>query len=629
MRPRPIHGWLLGTLTAALCACFDPSFPAGNPCGAGGYCPGRLVCDPQTNTCERAIGERPDAGPGGDAAPGPIDASIDPGNADLQGLELSVPGLAPAFASGTTEYELAVSGLVRSVRVIARPWHPDATVTVAGASTVAGEPSMPIPVPPAPTTVAITVTAPASNQKTYLVHLRPDGSMAQHIYVKAGNAGQGDVFGWRVAIDGDTLAAAASYEASCATGVHLAAQGDNGCVGSGAVYVFRRRGSTWEPEAYLKPFNTGSGDEFGVSLALDGDTLVVGAFHEDSSASGVPDDGDDDALGNSGAAYVFRRVDGAWQQDAYLKASSPQAAQEFGWSVAVAGNLVAVGARLEDGGATDSGAVYLFRRNVSRWIPEAELRAPAPASNDFFGYSVAAAGDVVAVGACSQGCPPAGRSVPDAQNPGAVHVFRKTGAIWGHEAALAPQAPDPTDAFGHAVALAGDLLVVGAPLEDSSSRRIDEGQDDDTASASGAAYVFRKDGASWVQDAYLKASNTDAADRFGSSVAIAGDLVAVGAIGESSSAPGIDVDPDDDSADNSGAAYVYRLTSGGWRALAYVKASNTAMGHELGASVALSDDALVVGAPYENRAGTTIEPGPDAGRGGGTRAESGAVYLFH
>jgi hypothetical protein len=356
----------------------------------------------------------------------------------------------------------------------------------------------------------------------------------------------------------------------------------------------------------------------------------VGAFREDSSASGVSGDGENDARSNSGAAYVFRRVDGAWQQDAYLKAASSQAEQEFGWSVAVAGDLVAVGARLEDGsGTTDSGAVYLFRRNVSRWIPEARLEAPAPADDDFFGYAVAAAGDVVAVGACSHGCPPVGRNIAAPQNAGTVHVFRKSGATWAHEAALAPQEPDPADAFGQAVAMAGDLLIIGAPLEDSSSRRIDQGQDDDLASGSGAAYVFRKSGASWVQDAYLKAINTDAADRFGTSVAMAGELVAVGALGESSFATGVDGDADDDSSDNSGAAYVYRRTGGAWSGLAYVKASNTADGHELGTSVALSDDALVVGAPYEDRAGTSIEPGPSGGRNGGTRALSGAAYLFH
>jgi hypothetical protein len=628
MRVTPIHGWMLG-ITAVLGACFDPSYPTGNPCGADGYCPGRLVCHPQRNICVRTI-DGLDAGPGSDAGPGAIDASVGPDNADLQSLDLSVPGLAPAFAGGTTEYELAVSGLVRSVQVIARPQHPDATVTIAGVTTPAGQPSAPIPVPLARTTVDITVTAPASNQKTYLVHLRPDGSVAQHVYAKADNAGEGDVFGWRVAIDGDTLAVAASYEASCATGVHPTGQGDNACAGSGAVYVFRRRGSAWEPEAYLKPFNTDREDEFGVSLALDGDTLVVGAFREDSSASGVPSDGQDDARSNSGAAYVFRRVGGAWQQDAYLKADGPQEDQEFGWSVAVTGDLVAVGARLEDGsGTTDSGAVYLFRRNVSRWIPEARLEAPAPAGDDFFGYAVAAAGDVVAVGACSHGCPPAGRGIADPQRAGTVHVFRRSGAAWAHEAALGPQTPDPADAFGHAVALAGDLLIIGAPLEDSSSRSIDQGQDDDLASASGAAYVFRKSGASWVQEAYLKAPNADAADRFGASVAIAGELVAVGALGESSFATGIDGEPDDDSVDNSGAAYLYRRTGAAWSALAYVKASNTADGDELGTSVALSEDALVVGAPYEDRAGTGIELGPEGGRGGGARSESGAVYLFH
>lgn len=632
MRVTPNHGWMLGiiaVLGAALGACFDPSFPSGNPCGAGGYCPEGLVCHPQLDICVRTI-DGPDARPGSDGGPGAIDAGPGPDNADLQSLDLSVPGLAPAFAGDTTEYELPVSGLVRSVHVVARPQHPDAIVTVAGVTTPAGQPSAPIPVPPAPTTVAITVTAPASNQKTYLVHLRPGGSVAQHIYAKADNAGEGDVFGWRVAIDRDTLAVAASYEASCATGVHPTGQGDNGCVGSGAVYVFRRRGSAWEPEAYLKPFNTDREDEFGVSLALDGDTLVVGAFREDSSAGGVPSDGQNDALSNSGAAYVFRRVGGVWQQDAYLKGGSPQEDQEFGWSVAVAGDLVAVGARLEDGsGTTDSGAVYLFRRNVSRWIPEARLEVPAPASDDFFGYSVAAAGDVVAVGACSHGCPPAGRSIETPQNAGTAHVFRKSGATWVHEATLAPQSPDPADAFGHAVAMTGDVLIVGAPLEDSSSQRVDQGQDDDLASASGAAYVFRKSGASWAQEAYLKATNADAADRFGASVAIAGELVAVGALGESSFATGIDGDPDDDSVDNSGAAYLYRRAGPAWSELAYVKASNTAGSDEFGTSVALSEDALVVGAPYEDRAGTSIEPGPEGGRSSGARSESGAVYLFH
>jgi trimeric autotransporter adhesin len=625
MRLVLIHVLMLG-ITAVLGACFEPSSPTGNPCGVGGYCPEGLVCHPQRNVCVRPI-DGPDAGPAIDASPGPD-------NADLLSLELSVPGLAPAFAGDTTEYELAVSELVRNVHVVARSRHPDATVTVAGVPIPAGKPSAPIPLPPARTTVAITVTAPASNQKTYLVHLRPGGSMAQHIYTKADNAGEGDIFGWRVAIDGDTLAVAASYEASCATGVHPAGQGDNGCVGSGAVYVFRRRGSTWEPEAYLKPFNTDIEDEFGVSLALDGDTLAVGAFHEDS---GVPGDGQNDTLSNSGAAYVFRRVDGAWQQDAYLKANSPQEDQEFGWSVAVAGDLVAVGARLEDGSdAMDSGAVYLFRRNVSRWIPEARLEAPAPVSDDFFGYSVAAAGDGVAVGACGHGCPPAGRIIGIRESAGAVHVFRRSGAAWVHEAALAPQSPDPADAFGRAVAMAGDLLIIGAPSEDSKSRGVDQDQDDDSVSGSGAAYVFRKSGPSWTQEAYLKAINTDLTDRFGASVAIAGELVAVGALGESSCATGIDGDPEgcadeiaDEIADNSGAVYLYHHTGVAWSTLAYVKASNTAADDEFGTSVALSEDALVVGAPYEDHAGARIEPGPEGGRSDSARPESGAVYLFH
>src|SRR5690606_29683868 len=143
------------------------------------------------------------------------------------------------------------------------------------------------------------------------------------------------------------------------------------------------------------------------------------------------------------------------------------------------------------------------------------------------------------------------------QTAGAVHVFRRVGASWQHEAELTASSPDPGDAFGYAVAMSGNVLVVGAPFEDSSSRNIDQGQDDDSSSGSGAAYVFRHAGGVWTPEAYLKATNTDPTDRFGASVAVAGSLVAVGAVGEDSFATGIDGDSDDDSTDDSGAVYLY------------------------------------------------------------------------
>jgi hypothetical protein len=588
------HRSLPALAAILLSACFAPEYPANRPCGADGWCPPGQDCIEMVCRLPGYVPPRPDAsaldGAVSDAEPSPSD------NADLDELLLSVPGLTPVFAPATTEYDLRVSTLVRSLRVIASPAAPGATLTIAGSEAAGGQPSLPIDVASdVITPVDIAVMASAGSEKTYHVDVHPDGSVAQHVYGKADNAGEYDNFGWHVAIDGDTLAVSAPAEASCAIGVHPRGQTNAGCAGSGAVYLFRRRGSAWEPEAYLKPSNTDDADEFGVSLALDGDTLVVGAFHEDGT------------LFDSGAAYVFHRAAGVWSEEAYLKPMDLQVSQEFGWSVAVAGDLIAVGARLEDdsaSGTTDSGAVYLFRRDVDGWKQEARLAALTPETDAFFGYGVAVAAGVVVVGACGQGCPPYPRTIPDPQTAGTAYVFRLVATDWQQEAdltSLASPAPRAGDAFGYSVALAGDTVVIGARTEDSSS------------GDSGAVYVFGKVADAWSQEDFLKAANADTGDRFGSSVAIAGTLMAVGATGEG---------------DGNGAAYLYGHNGSAWSELKYIKASNTGRDDQFGFRVALSDDALAVGAPFEDGSRTAPVHGPLTGDDD-AREDSGAVYLFH
>jgi trimeric autotransporter adhesin len=588
------HHRLLPALAAILLsACFEPAYPGDRPCGADGWCPPGQDCIEMVCRLPGYVPPPPDAAVLDGAMPEDGLPSAD--NADLAELSLSVPGLAPAFTPASTTYDLRVSSLVRSLRVTASPEHPDATLEVAGSSTMAGEPSLPITVATTTTALDITVTAPAGNEKTYRIDVHPDDSAAQHVYGKADNAGRYDNLGWSVAIDGDTLAVSAPVEASCATGVHDRGQTNTGCGGSGAVYVFHRRGSVWELEAYLKPSNTDDFDEFGVSLALDGDTLVVGAFHEDGT------------LSDSGAAYVFSRIAGIWSEEAYLKPMVPQEAQDFGWSVAVSGDLIVVGARLEDdsgSSTTDSGAVYLFRRDQDGWKQEARLAALTPETDEFFGYSVSAADDVVVVGACGHGCPPFGRTIPSPQTAGTAYMFRRVATTWQQEAdlaALASPSPGPGDAFGVSVALAGDTVVIGARYDDNSS------------SDSGAAHVFRNADDTWGHEAYLKATSTDAGDRFGTSVAIAGTLVAVGAVGEG---------------DGNGAVYLYGRSGTVWRELELIKPSNTSADDQFGHRVALSDDALAVGAPYEDGSGTALVHGAMDGDDNG-REDSGAVYLFH
>jgi len=191
-------------------------------------------------------------------------------------------------------------------------------------------------------------------------------------YVKASNTDADDLFGYRMAADGDTLAVSAYSEDSAATGID-GDQDDNSALNSGSVYVFVRDSSgNWTQQAYLKASNTGTSDQFGFSVAISGDTIVVGAPKEDSGATGVNGDQEAGPAGSSGAAYVFVRSGTTWSQQAYLKASNTEENNRFGEAVAVHGDRIAVAVTFENSNATgidgnqltniaeDSGAVCAF-----------------------------------------------------------------------------------------------------------------------------------------------------------------------------------------------------------------------------------------------------------------------------
>jgi len=178
-------------------------------------------------------------------------------------------------------------------------------------------------------------------------------ALVQQAYLKASNTEASDSFGQAVALDGDTLVIGANTEDSAATGVG-GAQG-NGATNSGAVYVFTRSGGVWSQQAYLKASNTEANDLFGSSVAISGDTLVVGAYVEDSAATGIGGNQADNTASGSGAVYVFTRSGGIWSQQAYLKASNAETNDFFGYAVAVSGDTLAVGAYAEDSAATGVG----------------------------------------------------------------------------------------------------------------------------------------------------------------------------------------------------------------------------------------------------------------------------------
>lgn len=437
-------------------------------------------------------------------------------------------------------------------------------------------------------------------------------------FVKASNTGTGDAFGAAVALSasGDTLAVGAPLEDSLAASMPL----DNGLLESGAVFIYRRAGVFWSLEAFLKASSPGSQDRFGASVALssDGSTLVVGAPGEDSAATGVDGNEASNAARDSGAAFVFRRTGTTWAKVAYLKASNTRAGDAFGSAVAIssAGDTIVVGAPDEDSAALDvnadqtssaaagAGAVYLFDASTTGWSQVAYLKATNTGAGDGFGTSVALASDGLALAVGAPGEDSSGPPLDDARlEAGAAYLFRRTARLMapGASARVKPSQPVGAARFGQAVALdgVGLLVVVGAPGEagtgavhpfrfttsswlpgdvlrgsarpqdgfgqaltlaaDGATLAVGAPGDDATAMDSGAAFLFRRSADTFTLVRSLKAGNPDAQDAFGGSLSLSGDgaTLAIGAMGESSGATGVDGDESNNTAPVSGATYVY------------------------------------------------------------------------
>jgi hypothetical protein len=355
---------------------------------------------------------------------------------------------------------------------------------------------------------------------------------------------------------------------------------NNGAQGAGAVYVFTRTTTGWSQQAYIKASNTGAGDAFGhsVSLSADGDTLAVGAIGEASSAKGinVEDAQSNNEAPDSGAVYVFERTGADWSQEAYIKASNTDENDYFGRSVSLSndGDILAVGAPNEDGEdgfAFNSGAVYVFARIETDWSQQAYIKASnAGDKGDYFGYSVSLSkyGNILAVGAHGEGSDAKGingnEKNDDKPNSGAVYVFARIGTDWSQKAYIKASNTDENDYFGRSVSLDadGNTLAVGAIWERSSAKGINGGGDaelNNGALGAGAVYVFTLTASGWSQQAYIKASNAGENDYFGRSVRLDadGNTLAVGANGERGRAKGINGDQTNSTLLSTGAVYVY------------------------------------------------------------------------
>jgi hypothetical protein len=399
----------------------------------------------------------------------------------------------------------------------------------------------------------------AGNQGAAYVFVRDDlGEWTEQAFLRAPDSVAKGYFAMSVALsaDGNILA--------------VGAQGDthiDSDFWSGAAYVFERDDQgEWSQQAFVEASVTGWWDGFGASVALssDGTTLAVGAPDEDSNATGIDGDADDDSADGAGAAYVFvHDGQGEWSQQAYVKASNSDSGDSFGQHVALSGdgNTLAVGAASEDSAdnsLADAGAVYvLVRDGQGKWSQQAYVKSSNPGYQLRFGTTVALAGDgsTLAVGATGEST--------FGESSGAAYVLVRDGqGEWSHQARVKALNADPYDRLGQSVSLSadGNMLAAGAGNEDSDAIGIDGNGGNYYYSGAGAAYVFVRDGqGGWAQQAYVKASNTEYLDMFGKSVALSGDgeTLAVGAAWEDSNATGIAGQQADNSHPDAGAVYLY------------------------------------------------------------------------
>ncbi len=367
----------------------------------------------------------------------------------------------------------------------------------------------------------------------------------------ASDGAAGDHFGHSVAVDGAT--------------VLIGARGDD-LIASGSAYVFTRSASVWTEQQKLTASDAAARDDFGISVDVDGDTAVIGAYQNDDDGS------------SSGSAYVFIRSAGVWSQRQKLLASDGAAFDFFGHSVAVDGATVLIGAHGNDDNGNSSGLVYVFTRNAGVWSEQQKLTASDAEASDWFGWSVDVDADTAVVGARSDD--------DDGIASGSAYVFTRNAGVWTEQQKLTASDAAAGDQFGFSVALDGATAVIGARWDD----------DND----SGSAYVFTRNAGVWSEQQKLTSSDTATSDNFAHSLDVDGDTVVSGA------------HFDDDDGVASGSAYVFTRSVGVWTEQQKLTASDAASGDQFGFSVAVDGNTAVIGAVADDDNGNA----------------SGSAYVF-
>jgi FG-GAP repeat len=384
----------------------------------------------------------------------------------------------------------------------------------------------------------------------------------QGVQIAANDAGFNDHYGRALDVSGNTAVTSSRYD------------DHSGLAFAGSAYVLVQSGSGWSEQAKLIAGDPEFQDLFGHSVAISGDTVIVGSRNDDHPG-----------LVDAGSAYIFVRSGTIWTQQAKLIASDAAEFDHFGLSVELLGDTAIIGAGFDDhAGGIDAGSVYVFVRSGASWTQQAKLTAGDAAAQDAFGYKTSLHGNTLIVGAPFD-------DTPSGIDCGSAYCFVRTGTTWSETAHLIAADAGPDDRFGDSVVLSGARAVVGSPLDDHSGK-LD----------AGSAYVYAYDGTSWVQQAKLVPSDNAAGDFFGHIAALAGHTLLIGA-------PQADVA----GVDAAGAAYVFDWTGSAWVEQAKLSTDAASLKDNFGSAAGLSGSTALIGVPHDDIAGAE---------------DAGSVYSF-
>lgn len=382
-------------------------------------------------------------------------------------------------------------------------------------------------------------------------------SFAAQDVILADDGKAGDSFGYDVAIDGNTVLVGA-FKADI-----------DGVIDAGAAYVYVLGDNGWQKQAKLFAEPAFADDTLGGKVALKNNVAMLGVMLRDSKGK------------DSGAVVAFEREVNVWKQRQIFTAHDAKPGDAFGQSIALTTNHLIIGAPRNDALGNDAGAAYIYKRENDTWRYQTKITASDGVTGDLFGISVAIDGDTILVGADLHD--------EKAENAGAVYVYVLEENKWKQEAKLMASDGGKTDIFGVRVALSENTALVSARRDDIEELGID----------AGSAYIFVRDGNTWTQQVKFTSPDGQADDRFGRAVALSGDTAIISAMNH------------DANGSNTGALYVYKKGSGGWRYTSKFAAKSSMPDDKFGWNVGLSNDVAIIATPNHDAKGQ----------------ESGAVFI--